>query len=173
MIAVPAYNTNHPKLNNWLGYIIELASKRIYIAGDTDLIEEMKTLGNIDVAILPAGGTYTMNAQQAADATKYIKPLLAIPYHWGEIVGTIADAQRFASFAACNVKIMSAGEIISSQDWLKDFSLIANWKLDETAGVIAYDSAGSKNGTVNGNPIWIRQLSDRSRRWQNRWSIAV
>jgi L-ascorbate metabolism protein UlaG (beta-lactamase superfamily) len=152
--GVPAYNTNHPKSNNWLGFIIELASKRIYIAGDTDLIDEMKSLGHIDVAFLPAGGTYTMNAQQAAEATKYIKPQLAIPYHWGQIVGTLADAQRFANLAACNVKIMSAGEIISSQDWLKDFSLIANWKLDETAGVIAYDSAGVKNGTLNGNPTW-------------------
>ncbi|MCJ7777481.1 MAG: MBL fold metallo-hydrolase [Sedimentisphaerales bacterium] len=155
VIAVPAYNTNHPKSNNWVGYIIELASRRIYIAGDTDLIEEMKTLGYIDVAILPAGGTYTMNAQQAADATKYIKPLLAIPYHWGGgIVGTLADAQRFANLAACNVKIMSAGEILSSQDWLKDFSLIAHWKLDDAEGTTAVDSAGDKNGTVNGNPLW-------------------
>ncbi len=155
VIGVPAYNTNHPRSNSWLGYIIELASKRIYIAGDTDLIEEMKTLGHIDVAILPAGGTYTMNAQQAADATKYIKPLLAIPYHWGGgIVGTLADAQRFANLAACNVKIMSAGEILSSQDWLKDFSLIAHWKLDDAEGTTAVDSAGAKNGTVNGNPLW-------------------
>ncbi len=160
VIGVPAYNTNHPRSNNWVGYIIEIALKRIYIAGDTDLIEEMKTLGHIDVAILPAGGTYTMNAQQAAEATKYIKPLLAIPYHWGGgIVGTLADAQRFASYAACNVKIMSAGEILSSEDWLKDFSLIAHWKLDETAGVIAYDSAGSKNGSINGNPIWTSASS--------------
>ncbi len=155
VIAVPAYNSNHPKINNWVGYIIEIASKRIYIAGDTDIIEEMKTLGNINVAILPAGGTYTMNAQQAAEATKYIKPQLAIPYHWGGgIVGALADAQRFASFAACNVKIMSAGEILSSQDWLKDFSLIAYWKLDETTGLTASDSTGSKHGTINGNPLW-------------------
>jgi len=154
VIGVPAYNSNHPKANNWVGYIIEIASKRIYIAGDTDVIEEMKSLGHIDVAFLPAGGTYTMNAQQAAEATNYIKPLLAIPYHWGQIVGTISDAQRFASFATCNVKIMSAGEIISSDDWLKDFSLIAYWKLDETAGLVAHDSAGDKHGTLNGNPIW-------------------
>jgi len=155
--AVPAYNTNkpnHPKSNNWVGYIIELASKRIYIAGDTDLIEEMKTLGHIDVAFLPAGGAYTMNAQEAAEATKYINPTLAIPYHWGQNVGTIRDAETFAELAACNVKIMSPGEIISSDDWLKDFSLVAHWKLDETTGLIAQDSAGDKHGTLNGNPIW-------------------
>ncbi|OHB55594.1 MAG: hypothetical protein A2173_01400 [Planctomycetes bacterium RBG_13_44_8b] len=157
VIGVPAYNTNktnHPRSNNWLGFIIEIASKRIYIVGDTDLIEEMKSLGNIDVAFLPAGGTYTMNATEAAEATKYIKPILAIPYHWGQNVGTLADAQRFASLAACNVKIMSVGEIISSRDWLKDFSLLAHWKLDEAAGVTALDSAGGKNGTLSGNPIW-------------------
>jgi len=152
--AVPAYNTNHPRTNNWVGYIIELASKRIYVAGDTDVIEEMKTLGHVDVAFLPAGGTYTMSAQQAAEATKYINPTLAIPYHWGDIVGTIRNAETFAELAACNVKIMSVGEIISSEDWLRDFSLIAHWKLDETTGVIAQDSAGDKHGTLNGNPIW-------------------
>ena len=155
--AVPAYNTNkpnHPKSNNWVGYIIEIASKRIYCAGDTDLIEEMKTLGSIDVAILPAGGTYTMNATEAAEATKYIKPLLAIPYHWGQNVGTLRDAETFAELAACNIKIMSPGEIVSSQDWLKDFSLIAYWKLDETADLTAHDSVGDKHGTVNGNPVW-------------------
>lgn len=155
--AVPAYNTNkpnHPKSNNWVGYIIEIASKRIYAAGDTDLIEEMKTLGDIDVAILPAGGTYTMNAQEAAEATKYIKPLLAIPYHWGQNVGTLSDAERFAEMAACNVKIMSVGEILSSKDWLKDFSLIAHWKLDEAEGTTAHDSAGDNDGTIHGEPLW-------------------
>ncbi|MFQ5800074.1 MAG: MBL fold metallo-hydrolase, partial [Bacteroidota bacterium] len=155
--AVPAYNTNkpnHPKSNNWVGYIIEIASKRIYVAGDTDLIEEMKTLGHIDVAILPAGGTYTMNAEEAAEATRYIKPQLAIPYHWGDIVGSRSDAERFAEMADCNVKIMSVGEVISSEDWQKDFSLIAHWKLDETEGTIAHDSAGDKDGTLKGEPVW-------------------
>ncbi len=67
--GVPAYNIskpNHPKSNNWLGFIVELAGRRIYCAGDTDLIPEMSNLGKIDVAFLPAGGTYTMNATEAA-----------------------------------------------------------------------------------------------------------
>jgi L-ascorbate metabolism protein UlaG (beta-lactamase superfamily) len=160
--AVPAYNINkpnHPKSNNWVGFIIELASKRIYVAGDTDLIEEMKTLGSIDVAFLPAGGAYTMNAQEAAEAACYINPTLAIPYHWGEIVGTIIDAETFAELACCNVKIMSPGEIISSDDWLKDFSLVAHWKLDETEGDIAYDSSGGSNATVHG-AIWTEGKID-------------
>jgi L-ascorbate metabolism protein UlaG (beta-lactamase superfamily) len=118
--AVAAYNLtkpNHPKANNWVGYIIQLGSQRIYCAGDTDLTNEMKAVEDIDVAILPVGGTYTMNADEAAQATSFIEPQLAIPYHWGDIVGTLADAQRFAALAACDVKIMTVGEIISSESW--------------------------------------------------------
>jgi hypothetical protein len=157
VLAVPAYNTNktnHPKANNWVGFIIEIAGKRIYVAGDTDLIPEMQTLGEIDVAFLPAGGTYTMNATEAAEATKAIKPLLAIPYHWGSVVGTRADAERFAKLAACNVKVMSYGEVLGPHDWQKDFSVAAWWKLDEAQGTVADDSAGSFDGILAGGPLW-------------------
>ena len=77
----------------------------------------MKTLGDIDAAILPAGGTYTMNAVEAAEATQYIKPGLAIPYHWGQNVGNLSDAQTFAEFARCAVSILAVGETISSDNW--------------------------------------------------------
>jgi L-ascorbate metabolism protein UlaG (beta-lactamase superfamily) len=155
--GVAAYNlttTNHPKANNWLGFVVELAGKHIYCAGDTDLTPEMKTLTGIDVAFLPAGGTYTFDAAGAAEATKYLKPLLAIPYHWGEIVGTLADAQRFAKAATCNVKVMAYGETLSSDDWQKDFSVAAYWKLDETQGTIAHDSTGANDATLIGDPLW-------------------
>ena len=155
--AVPAYNTNksnHPKSRNWVGFIIEIGSKRIYVAGDTDLIEEMKSLGDIDVAILPAGGTYTMNAVEAAEATQYIQPELAIPYHWGQSVGTLSDAQTFAELAACAVKILTVGETISSDNWPKYSPLIAHWELDEAEGSVAYDSAGDNDGTCHGEPLW-------------------
>ncbi len=155
--AVPSYNTNkpnHPKSNNWVGYIIELAGKRIYVAGDTDLINEMRSLGDIDVAILPAGGTYTMNATEAAEATDYIKPDLAIPYHWGRNVGTLRDAETFAELARCAVTILSSGETISSDNWPVYSPLIAHWALDETEGDIAHDSAGENHGTLSGDPIW-------------------
>jgi L-ascorbate metabolism protein UlaG (beta-lactamase superfamily) len=118
--AVPSYNTNkpnHPKSNNWVGFIIELSNKRIYVAGDTDLIEEMKTLGDIDVAFLPAGGTYTMNAVEAAEATGYIKCGLAIPYHWGQNVGTLSDAQRFAELAKSAAQVLTVNESTSSDSW--------------------------------------------------------
>ena len=155
--GVAAYNitkTNHPKSRNWVGFVVALGGKRIYVAGDTDLTEEMKALTDIDVAFLPAGGTYTMNATEAAEATGYIMPTLAVPYHWGDVVGTLSDAQTFASLAACNVKIMTVGETLSSEDWDRDFSLLAHWKLDETDGTTAIDSAGSTHGTVNGDPLW-------------------
>jgi L-ascorbate metabolism protein UlaG (beta-lactamase superfamily) len=114
--GVPAYNPAkqfHPKANNWLGFIIEIAGKRIYYAGDTDLTPEMKALKNIDLAMLPVGGTYTMNADEAADATKQFKPKQAVPYHWGDIVGDRSDADSFAKQAACPVKVLKPGESVT------------------------------------------------------------
>jgi L-ascorbate metabolism protein UlaG (beta-lactamase superfamily) len=111
--GVPAYNPAkqfHPKTNNWLGFIIEVAGKRIYYAGDTDETPEMDALKNIDLALLPAGGTYTMNAAEAAGATKQFKPKKAIPYHWGDIVGGQNDADEFAQKAGCPVVVLKPGE---------------------------------------------------------------
>lgn len=95
--AVPAYNINkqfHPKENEWLGYILTVNGKRIYHAGDTDLIPEMDDI-KADIALLPVGGRYTMNAKEAAEAAKKIKPKIAIPMHYEKIVGTKADAEKF------------------------------------------------------------------------------
>jgi L-ascorbate metabolism protein UlaG (beta-lactamase superfamily) len=114
--GVPAYNPEkqfHPKSNNWLGFVIEIGGKRIYYAGDTDLTDEMKALKNIDLALLPAGGKYTMDAAEAAEATKFFKPKMAIPYHWGDIVGSKSDAENFKKKAACPVTVLSPGESVS------------------------------------------------------------
>ena len=114
--GVPAYNPDkqfHPKANNWVGFVIEIGSKQIYYAGDTDLTEEMKVLKDIDVALLPVGGTYTMDAKEATEATMHIKPKLAIPYHWGDIVGERNDAEQFTESAACEVKILAPGDSLS------------------------------------------------------------
>jgi L-ascorbate metabolism protein UlaG (beta-lactamase superfamily) len=113
--GVASYNLNkqfHPKANNWLGFIAELGSVRIYYAGDTDLTNEMKALGDIDVALLPVGGTYTMGAEEAASAVEAIRPGRAIPYHWGDIVGSRSDAEQFAEKAGCEVTILRPGEIL-------------------------------------------------------------
>ncbi|MCX8124207.1 MAG: MBL fold metallo-hydrolase, partial [Spirochaetes bacterium] len=96
--AVPAYNTNkqfHTKDKGWVGYIISVQGVRIYLAGDTDYIPEMNSLQNIDIALLPVSGTYVMTAEEAAQAAIAIKPKVAIPMHYGAIVGTIADAKKF------------------------------------------------------------------------------
>ncbi|MHA1309322.1 MAG: MBL fold metallo-hydrolase [Candidatus Helarchaeota archaeon] len=84
VLAVRAYNIGkmfHPKKNNWLGYIVETENKRIYHAGDTDLIDEMKNLGPIDVAMIPVGDTYTMDFNQGVKSLEYIKPKICLPMH--------------------------------------------------------------------------------------------
>ena len=96
--AVPSYNTNkqfHTKDKGWVGYIFTVKGQRIYIAGDTDHIPEMKTL-KTDIALLPVSGTYVMTAEEAVKAALDIKPKVAVPMHYNSIVGTKDDAKRFA-----------------------------------------------------------------------------
>jgi L-ascorbate metabolism protein UlaG (beta-lactamase superfamily) len=97
VLTMPAYNLDkkfHPKGNNWVGYIITLSNgQKIYHAGDTDFIPEMRKVIT-DIALLPCGGTYTMTAQQAAEAANIFKPKVLIPMHWGEVVGSKADAEE-------------------------------------------------------------------------------
>jgi L-ascorbate metabolism protein UlaG (beta-lactamase superfamily) len=96
--AVPAYNTNkqfHTKDKGWVGYIFTVEGQRIYIAGDTDHIPEMKNF-KVDIAILPVSGTYVMTAEEAIKAALDIKPKIAIPMHYGSIVGSKNDAKKFA-----------------------------------------------------------------------------
>ena len=95
--TIPAYNTNktfHPKKNGWVGYIIIINGIRYYIAGDTDITEENKKV-KCDVAFVPVGGTYTMDFKEAASLINEIKPKIAIPIHYGSIVGTEQDAIDF------------------------------------------------------------------------------
>ena len=97
--TIPAYNTNkqfHPKHNNWVGYVIELNGLKYYIAGDTDITDENKTV-KCDIAFVPVGGTYTMTAKEAADLINIIKPKMAVPIHYGSVVGTKQDAEEFIS----------------------------------------------------------------------------
>jgi L-ascorbate metabolism protein UlaG (beta-lactamase superfamily) len=97
--AVPAYNIDkkyHPKDNSDVGYIFTLKGKRLYLAGDTDHIPEMKTFKNISIAFLPVSGTYVMTAEEAAKAALDIKPDIAIPMHYGTIIGTRMNAEKFA-----------------------------------------------------------------------------
>ncbi|MEK6841654.1 MAG: MBL fold metallo-hydrolase [Nanoarchaeota archaeon] len=109
LYALPAYNIDkhfHPKDEQGVGYIIKLDGVVIYHAGDTDVIPEMQKLtgykqqGKEFVALLPIGGRFTMSAEEAAEAAKIIKPTLAIPMHWGSIVGSEDDAKEFVSLCA-------------------------------------------------------------------------
>ncbi len=114
--ATPAYTPDkqyHPRANNWVGFIVEIGSKRIYYAGDTDIIPEMRELTDIDLALLPVGGTYTMDADEAARAVSQIKPQQAIPYHWGDIVGSLDDAEKFTQIAACKVALLNPSESVT------------------------------------------------------------
>ncbi len=95
--AVSAYNTDktfHPKENGWLGFIVEMEGVRIYHAGDTDFIPEMNQF-EVDIALLPVSGTYVMTAVEAIEAALAIRPKLAIPMHYGAIVGGDQDAKDF------------------------------------------------------------------------------
>lgn len=95
--TVHAYNhvkPFHPKSAEWVGYILRLDGKRIYIAGDTDVTKESKQV-QCDSALVPIGGTYTMNAKKAAELVNCIRPSVAIPTHYGSIVGKKEDAEVF------------------------------------------------------------------------------
>ena len=95
--AIHSYNIDkpfHPKENNWLGYVIEIDGVRYYIAGDTDITEENKNI-KCDVAFVPVGGTYTMNFSEAAQLINIIKPKIAVPIHYGSVVGTKQHATDF------------------------------------------------------------------------------
>lgn len=95
--AIHSYNIDkpfHPKENNWLGYVIEIDGVRYYIAGDTDITEENKKI-KCDVAFVPVGGKYTMNFSEAAQLINIIKPKIAVPIHYGSVVGTKQDATDF------------------------------------------------------------------------------
>ena len=107
--AVPAYNNIkpfHPKRAEWVGYILTLGGKRIYIAGDTGLTKESKEV-KCDIALVPIGGTYTMDAKKAADLINTIKPEVAIPTHYGSVVGKPSDANTFASLVKEPVQVVS------------------------------------------------------------------
>ncbi|HEX3278907.1 MAG TPA: MBL fold metallo-hydrolase [Thermoleophilaceae bacterium] len=113
--AVAAYNTSkrdadgnvfHPREAGWVGYELTVWGERLYHSGDTDVIPEMDAVTGVDVALLPVSGTYVMTAQEAAEAARRIQPRVAVPMHWGENVGTEADARAFADKAPVPVRIL-------------------------------------------------------------------
>lgn len=111
--TVPSYNTNkfregkqvfHPKEKGNVGYVFTLSGVRIYIAGDTDYIPEMKGI-KADIALLPVSGTYVMTPEEAAQAALAIKPEIAIPMHYGSGIGTEENAEQFKKLLEGKVKV--------------------------------------------------------------------
>ncbi len=109
--AVAAYNINkkfHPKADRKVGFVITAGNMRIYYTGDTDDIPEMSSV-KPDIALVPVSGTYVMTAEEAAKAVnEKIKPSkLAIPMHYGAIVGSDQDAARFKQLVSvCPVQVL-------------------------------------------------------------------
>ncbi|HID86270.1 MAG TPA: MBL fold metallo-hydrolase [Anaerolineae bacterium] len=109
--AVPAYNINkrfHPKGAGHVGFVVTVGGQRIYHAGDTDFIPEMREI-EADIALLPVSGVYVMTAEEAAKAAEAIRPKVAVPMHHGSIVGSAQDARRFEELCPVEVQILEKG----------------------------------------------------------------
>lgn len=105
--TVPAYNKEkdyHPKGNNWLGYLLTTNNKTYYIMGDTDALEENQNI-KCDVLFIPIGGTYTMDATEAAIFTNKLNPKTVVPIHYGLVVGTKEDLNTFKENLKEDIKI--------------------------------------------------------------------
>lgn len=106
--AVASYNLNrsfHPKENGWLGYVVTVDGQRIYVAGDTDAVPEAAAV-HCDIALLPIGGTFTMNAKEAAALVRKIRPKAVIPTHYGTIVGQRSDGQLFSDAVGSEIHVV-------------------------------------------------------------------
>lgn len=112
--AVPAYNQTkfrspgvpfHPKDEAHTGFVLEIDDLTFYFAADTDVIPEMEEIGPVDYAFLPVSGTYVMTAEEAAQAAQLVQPSVAIPIHYGAVVGSIDDARRFAELVPDQVRV--------------------------------------------------------------------
>jgi len=115
--VIEAYNTPEGnstrkvhKKGKCVGYLISMAGKRIYHAGDTDFIPEMKKLGRVDVALLPIGGTFTMDVEEAALAALAIKPKIVIPIHFIEKGNTKEYKKKVEAISNVKVVLLEIGE---------------------------------------------------------------
>ncbi len=109
METVPAYNKFkpfHPKSKGWVGYIINSEEHgRIYIAGDTDITDENQKV-QCRIAMLPIGGTYTVDAKQAAKLANTIRPEYVIPIHYGSVAGKPEDADTFQQLVGSGIQVV-------------------------------------------------------------------
>lgn len=118
--TIPAYNIQqerlsfHPRENNWIGYVLSINNKKLYHAGDTDFIPEMVDLKaqNIDIAFLPMGATYTMDAHEAAEAANAIAAKITIPMHYKRLLGEKSkEAEEILKKEVTNSKVVILEEV--------------------------------------------------------------
>ena len=116
--AVPAYNVSkfrapgqpfHPRQQGHVGFIVTVDGVRIYHTGDTDVIPEMEGL-DVDIMLVPVSGTYVMTAEEGAEAARIVQPKIAVPMHYGAIVGSDQDARRFKKLCQVPVHILKRSE---------------------------------------------------------------
>lgn len=105
--TVPAYNIDkdfHPQTNNWVGYVVTIDSATYYIMGDTDALPENESI-RCNTLFIPIGGTYTMDATEAANLTNKIHPITTIPIHYGMVVGTHEDFVRYKLLVNAEINV--------------------------------------------------------------------
>ena len=106
--TVPAYNVSkkfHPKGEGWMGYVVGIDGMRVYIAGDTDDLPENHDI-KCDIALVPVGGTYTMDAREAAAFVNALRPKVAIPEHYGSVAGSAGDGEAFARLVDPSIEVV-------------------------------------------------------------------
>lgn len=113
--ALPAYNVNkyrtpnevfHPKEMGGVGFVVEVDGFRMYHAGDTDRIPEMDGLKKLDLAFLPISGTFVMTLEEAIEAAQVLKPKMVIPMHFGKLLGSVGDANRYHNMLRDQIPVM-------------------------------------------------------------------
>ncbi len=105
--SIPSYNVRssfHPKDKGYVGYVVTIEGKRVYVAGDCDMNEDNSRL-NCDIALVPVGGKYTMDCREAAELINRMRPELAIPTHYGDITGSPDDGEKFRSLVDSNIDV--------------------------------------------------------------------
>ena len=103
---VRAYNLDkqfHEKIKKWVGYVLYVNGTSYYVTGDTDLIDEIKQI-DCDVLLIPIGGTYTMDVDEAVELVNIIKPKIVIPTHYGSVVGDKKLGKKFLSLVDNNIE---------------------------------------------------------------------
>lgn len=116
--TVPAYNhlkPFHPRKKNWLGYLVTVEDRRIYVAGDTDVTDENRQV-RCDIAFVPVGGKYTMNAEKAAELINEMEPEIAVPTHYGSVVGKESDGRDFKTAVKEGIRVPLLIRFSSEED---------------------------------------------------------